>query len=101
MPAREDLAIATTCGIHFRSTASQIEFCMLRDSPRTRENLARMRERAEQDIDLARRLYRMARQHSVIAFAASNHYYYRPTDLTITKILNCRYLLDHILTSVK
>lgn len=98
--ALEDLAIATTCGIHFRSTANQIEFYLLRDSPRTRENLERMRALAEQEIDLARRLYILARQHSVIAFEASNHYYYRPTDL-LEKVVNCRYVLDQILVGAR
>ena len=53
-----------------------------------------MRELARQEIELARRLYPIARGHSVIGYEASNHYYYRPADL-IEKILNCRYLLDH------
>jgi hypothetical protein len=44
-------------------------------------------------MELARRLYPCARRHSVIAYEASNHYYYRPTDL-IEKILNCRFVLD-------
>lgn len=92
--APEDLAIAETCSIHFQSTANQIEFYMLRDQERTPAALARMRELARQEIELARRLYPIARRHSVIAFEASNHYYYRPADL-IEKILNCRYLLDH------
>jgi hypothetical protein len=30
----------------------------------------------------------------VIGYEASNHYYYRPTDLA-EKILNCQYVLDH------
>jgi hypothetical protein len=32
----------------------------------------------------------------VIAFEASNNYYYRPADL-LEKIVNCRHLLDHAL----
>jgi hypothetical protein len=39
-------------------------------------------------------MYGLARQHAVIAFEASNHYYYRPLDL-IEKVINCQYLLDH------
>jgi len=92
--ASEDLAIAETCGIHFQSTANQIEFYILRDQERGPAGLARMRELARQEIELARRLYPIARGHSVIGYEASNHYYYRPADL-IEKILNCRYLLDH------
>ncbi|MEX2261653.1 MAG: hypothetical protein WD696_06860 [Bryobacteraceae bacterium] len=92
--AMEDLAIAETCSIHFRSTANQVEFYILRDGDRTPASLQRMREIAKQEIDLARRLYPLAVKHSVIAYEATNHYYYRPPDLA-EKILNCQYLLDH------
>jgi hypothetical protein len=97
--AAEDLAIAETCSIHFRSTANQVEFYMLRDSRRTPGSLARMRALAKKEIHLARQLYGLSRQHSVIGFEASNHYFYRPTDL-LEKIVNCQYLLDHVLTPV-
>ncbi|HWB95998.1 MAG TPA: hypothetical protein VG672_04835, partial [Bryobacteraceae bacterium] len=92
--ALEDAAIAETCWIHFQSTANQIEFYILRDGPQSAQARGRMRELARAEIDLARRLYPLVRQHSVIAYEASNHYYYRPTDL-LEKILNCQYLLDH------
>jgi hypothetical protein len=92
--ALEDLAIAETCYIHFRSTANQFAFYLARDAARTPESLARMREIAKSEIELARRLYSLAKGHSVIAYEASNHYYYRPADLA-EKILNCQYLLDH------
>ncbi len=92
--AAEDLAIAETCQIHFRSTANQVEFYLLRDGSRTAESLARMREIAGDEIQLSKRLYGIARRNSVIAYEASNHYYYRPADL-LEKIVNCRYLLDH------
>ena len=92
--ALEDLAIAETCYIHFRSTANQIAFYLARDGARTSESLARMREIVKSEMDLARRMYPIAKSHSVIAYEASNHYYYRPADLA-EKILNCQYLLDH------
>jgi hypothetical protein len=92
--ALEDLAIAETCFIHFRSTANQIAFYIARDAVRTPETLARMRELVKQEMELARRMYPIAKRHSVIGYEASNHYYYRPTDLA-EKILNCQYLLDH------
>jgi len=92
--ALEDLAIAETCWIHFQSTANQIEFYLLRDGPPSPEAKARMRDLVRAEMELARRLYPLARQHAVIAYEASNHYYYRPTDL-LEKIVNCRYLLDH------
>jgi hypothetical protein len=92
--ALEDLAIAETCYLHFRSTANQIAFYILRDGPHSAETTARMRDICKQEMELARRLYGIARNHSVIAYEASNHYYYRPADLA-EKILNCQYLLDH------
>jgi hypothetical protein len=94
--AAEDLAIAETCWTHFQSTANQIEFYLLRDGPPSEKAKARMRELARQEMELARRMYPLAKRHSVIAFEASNHYYYRPTDL-LEKIVNCQYLLDHVL----
>jgi hypothetical protein len=96
--AEEDLAIAETCYLHFQSTANQLEFYVLRDQERSRARLARMRELAAGEIELARRLYALARRHSVIAYEASNHYFYRPADL-LEKIVSCRYLLDHDLST--
>ena len=86
--AMEDLAIAETCQIHFQSTANQLEFYILRDGEATGEAKARMRELARQEIELAARMYPLAKRHSAIAYEASNHYYYRPTDL-LEKIVNC------------
>lgn len=91
--AREDLAIAETCSIHFRSTANQLEFYRFRDSPRTPAGIERMRQLLRDEIELARRLYPLARRHSVIAYEASNHYYYRPANL-MEKVVSCQYLLD-------
>lgn len=97
--AVEDLAIAETCHIHFRSTANQVEFYLLRDGPQTTKSRGRMREIARDESELASRLYGLARRHSVIAYEASNNYYYRPADL-LEKIVNCRHLLDHALKDV-
>ncbi len=92
--AVEDLAIAETCYIHFRSTANQIAFYVLRDGPRTAEATSRMRDICKQEMELARMLYSISKRQSVIGYEASNHYYYRPADLA-EKILNCRYILDN------
>ena len=90
--AELDLAIAKTCFHHFQSTANQMEFYILRDGPGTPASFARMRAIAEQEIELALRQFRLARDHSVIAYEASNHYYYTPLDL-VEKTLNCRYVI--------
>lgn len=87
-----DLAIAETCYNHFQSTANQLEFYMLREKTGDKASLARMRATAEQEIELARRQFPIARDHSVIAYEASNHYYYAPLDL-VEKVLNCRQVI--------
>jgi hypothetical protein len=102
--AEADLAIAETCYRHFQSTANQIEFYMLREKLQraSREEkpaiLDRMRTIAEEEIDLAKRQFLCARRHSIIAYEASNHYYYTPLDL-VEKILNCRYIIDRVIPS--
>jgi hypothetical protein len=91
-----DLAIAKTCHHHFQSVANQVEFYLLRDSPRqTRQMRERMRRIAEDEMDLARRQFPLARRHSVIAYEASNHYYYTPLDL-VEKALHCRYVIEEL-----
>jgi len=90
--AQADLAIAETCGNHFRSVANQVEFCILRVRQDS-EARTRMRQIAADEMEIARAQYRWSRRNSTIAYEASNHYYYRPLDL-VEKILNCRWLLD-------
>lgn len=91
--AREDLVIAEVCRIHFESVANQVEFYRLRDQPQSPEQRSKMRELVEAEIALARELYPLARQYSVVAYEATNHYYYRPLDLA-EAIIHGRYLLD-------
>ena len=97
--ARKDLGIAETCYLHFKSVANQIKFCRLRASypqaspPARTDIAARMVKIAQEEIELARRQFAIARADSMIAFEASNHYYYRPLDL-VEKILNCRQVID-------
>jgi hypothetical protein len=90
--AERDLRIAETCFLHFRSVANQIQFYLLRErlksSPEDKAAGARMAEIARDEIELARRLYSIARRDSTIGFEATNHYYYRPLDLA-EKVLNC------------
>jgi len=91
--ARRDLGIAETCYLHFQSVANQIQFWMLRNEFNGRgENkraiVVKMEAIAREEIELAKRQYRIARADSRIAFEATNHYYYRPLDLA-EKVLNC------------
>ena len=54
-----------------------------------------MRAIAAQEIELARRQFEFARRNSVIAYEASNHYYYTPLDL-VEKTLQCRYVIRQL-----
>ncbi len=96
--AEIDLAIAETCHHHFQSTANQVEFYLLREKfsqgqGSERKISKKMTEIAQSEMELAKAQFSIARQHSTIAFEASNHYYYRPLDLA-EKILNCRQVID-------
>jgi hypothetical protein len=88
-----DLAIARTCYHHFQSVANQVEFYRLRDAGPG--NRVRMREVVQNEIDLARAQFPVARDWSVIGYEASNHYYYTPLDL-VEKVLNCRRILEEL-----
>jgi hypothetical protein len=99
--AQNDLGIAETCYLHFQSVANQIHFYRLRNewTRATSEGQSRIAARminiAEQEIELAKRQYVIARHDSTIAYEASNHYYYRPLDL-MEKVLNCREVIDRL-----
>lgn len=96
--AREDLAIIETCYHHFRSVANQVEFYRLRAELAAGGGepvRARMRRLAEDEIAIAHRQYRYARDNSVIGFEATNHYYYTPLDL-VEKVLNCRQVIQQL-----
>jgi hypothetical protein len=99
--ARKDLGVSETCFIHFRSVANQVMFYILRQQLESgtgdlRQVRAEMAALARDEIDLARRLYPIARRDSRIGYEASNHYYYRPLDLA-EKVLNC----DRIIHDLK
>lgn len=99
--ARKDLSVAETCYLHFKSVANQIQFYRLRAAHEAarvnaRHTFAlRMAKIAQEEIELATRQYKIARQNSEIAFEASNQYYYRPLDL-VEKVLNCHYVINSL-----
>jgi hypothetical protein len=104
--AEAQLRFAEAAGLHFRSCASQVRFVLARDALLAKDTplgaearQARIREArgiAEDEIEVARRLFTLARQDSRIGYEASNHYYYLPIDLA-EKVLGCRHILDHSL----
>jgi len=102
--AQADLRLAAAAGLHFRSVAHQVRFTMLRDELAAgasklpeevrKRQIERARGIARAEIEVARELFRLARDDSRIGYEASNHYYYVPLDL-VEKVINCRYILDH------
>ena len=92
--AAREIAIAKTCQHHFQSTANQFEFYRLRDSlpglppSEQKQARARMIDLVRDEMALSKQQYFVARAESLIAYEASNHYYYTPLDL-VEKMLNC------------
>jgi hypothetical protein len=97
----EDLGIAEAAGLHFRSVANQIRFTLARNvllsgslTGEEREaQVTAIRKTVDDEIDIASRLFVLARQDPRIGYEASNHYYYLPLDLE-EKVVNCRYVTD-------
>jgi hypothetical protein len=89
-----DMGVAEACYLHFQSVANQIRFYMLREDLQAGRGIrstvkSKMAQIARKEIELAKRLFTIARDDSRIGFEASNHYYYRPLDLA-EKVLNCQ-----------
>jgi phosphoribosyl-ATP pyrophosphohydrolase len=57
----------------------------------SRPHLERMMQIARNELKISKEQYFVDRANSVIAYEASNHYYYTPLDL-IEKMLNCDYV---------
>lgn len=98
--ARKDLGVSETCFLHFRSVANQVKFYILRQQLESgngdlRQVRVEMAALAWDEIDLARRLYPIARHDSRLGYEASNHYYYRPLDLA-EKVLNCNRVIREL-----
>jgi len=96
--ATADLRVAQAAQIHFASASNQTRFVLTRDRLRETANPAekqRLRRALlgvlDREIDLARRLYRLAIADSRLGYEASNHYYYVPLDL-VEKVINCMQL---------
>ncbi|MDP2898554.1 MAG: hypothetical protein Q8Q12_18610 [bacterium] len=108
--ALAELRFAEAALLHFESVANQTRFTIARnallaaDNPLSPEQrklfVEEMRQAALDEIRVARRLFTLARQDSRIGFEASNQYYYVPIDL-VEKVINCRYILDHVLPGMK
>ncbi|WP_409342444.1 hypothetical protein [Paenibacillus sp. MBLB4367] len=80
---------------HFRSTAMQISFVIVRDRYLQEEDVdasSKLRSRlvdiVEEELELAKSLYALVSMDSRIGYEATNHYYYRRQDIQ-EKVLNC------------
>ncbi len=97
---RNEMDLAEAASLHFRSTANQARFVMLRralapgrPADGARAALVEIEQILNDEITLARRLCVLQSRDSRIGFEASNQYYYIPTDL-VEKVLNCADLRD-------
>jgi hypothetical protein len=97
---RGEMDIAEAASLHFRSTANQARFVMLRRAlaaarapADARPLLDEIERILDEEIALARRLCVLQSRDSRIGFEASNEYYYVPQDL-MEKVLNCVDLRD-------
>jgi hypothetical protein len=95
----QECRVAEAASIHFRSAANQARFVLARRAlavakvpAETGPQITALRSVLQEEISLARRLYRIQSEDSRIGFEASNHYFYVRADLA-EKILNCRDLL--------
>lgn len=99
--AVSDLSVAQAVHLHYASVANQVRFVLARDAlsqpNATREQRQQLRQEirqlAEMEISLARKLFAVTNQDSRIGYEASNHYFYVPLDL-VEKVLNCEFISD-------
>lgn len=97
----EELNVAETAAIHFRSTSNQGRFIMARrlvakakDPAEARRAVQTLEAVLREEIVLARRLQAIQARDSRIGFEATNQYYYLGVDLG-EKVLNCHHLLSY------
>jgi hypothetical protein len=96
----EEIDVADTCAIHWRTVANQAQFVVKRDAlakangaDEARPLITEIEQILKDEITLAQRLFAIQSRDSRIGFEASNQYYYIPMDLA-EKVLNCRDLLN-------
>ena len=82
---------AETAFCHFESTLLQTRFTLAR----RKGDRETMRSCAEEEREIALKLYKIARTDSRIGFEASNHYFYTLNDLR-EKVINCSYILEQL-----
>ncbi len=100
-----EMGLVEAIAIHFQSTGNQARFVQLRrelatSGERKSAVVTELERVLREEMRLAERLYALQSQDSRIGFEASNQYYYVPIDL-LEKVLNCHYLLDRWLPTLR
>ena len=98
------MIFARAARLHFASVANQTRFIMARDALTDKDHplsLADRRKRideithvVENEITLARELFRLTQLDSMLGFETFCQYFYMPLDL-VEKVVNCQHVLDH------
>ncbi|QEC54143.1 hypothetical protein FRZ59_03160 [Anseongella ginsenosidimutans] len=102
----EECHAAETVAIHYHSIVNQVQFTGIRDrlpemaAQEKQQALRKLEAILKEEIILARRMNELQGLDSRLGFEATNHYFYVSSDLT-EKVINCRYLLDRWLPSIK
>ncbi len=99
--ATEDYRFAVTAGNHYKSVANQIQFIISRNkvlsgalnSAGVKRETKIMEAIVNNEIELAKQMYKISKADSRIGFEASNHYYYFPLDF-VEKVINCMYIFE-------
>ncbi len=104
---QRELGVARAAAIHFRSTANQARFILLRQklaacsqAVEGQALIAQVEDLLRRETGLARQLLELQASDSRLGFEASNQYYYVSVDLA-EKIVNCRHLLEHWIPAQK
>lgn len=105
--AASDLRLAEAAYLHFKSVVHQARFTQARNelakksltAEERRERIKIMQAAAADELQLAKRLYRLTKEDSRIGFEATNQYHYLPLDL-VEKVVNCEFILQRCLADV-
>lgn len=83
----------------FKSTYEQIRFVRARERFLNNDNTEEMKkimlDAAQNEFNLAERVYQIMRRNPSIGYEAANHYYFNQT-MVLEKMINCRYLMEKL-----
>lgn len=97
---RRELTTYRAATLHFESIVNQAQFINARDQlagdePNRAKYIQIMRDSAQAELDVAKRMLPLVQADSRIGYESSNHYFYVPQDL-LEKIVNCHYVLSQL-----